>query len=359
MIKVNRSKLIFVLSLGLLCHVTGMDSETESSGKDVPPEEFVSEWSNLFAGATNLVSEKGSDRFAAILKERLDKKNKELSEGISSFLFPDQDADITPEQLMQNYLDQRNAVQSIAAPITMVESWKEGTLSEIAEVVQWKMFFLRFKTATGGQRVMLAEDQKRWLEWRKAQMPLIVAAGGAAFGANQTWFENLAINEIEIDRLNEWFAYDEIYAEIYRDLKYASVRYKGRDVPMKQGRLYVAKDGKTRVGRIINPVFCKRVIVGRDIYKFAILEPDYIVDVGSHDDTFSRACIWKNGKNSANYRLPIDKKVVHLALFSEERRKKSGIKSISVSNSVITIVSSKGGKPVVIDLLKANSESID
>jgi len=74
MVKIDRSKLMLVLSFGLLCHATGMESEAGSTGNAVPSAEYVSEWSSLFAGATNRVSE-GSGCFAKLLIKQLAKKD--------------------------------------------------------------------------------------------------------------------------------------------------------------------------------------------------------------------------------------------------------------------------------------------
>jgi hypothetical protein len=351
MVKINRSKLMLVFSFGLFCHATGMESEAGSTGNVLPSAEYVSEWSSLFAGATNRVSE-GSGYFAKLLMKQLAKKDAELRENTISFFFPDQEEDVDPDQLMRYSLNLRKAVKSTEVDIAMAETLKERLLCDISEWTQWKLFCSRFKNAKGGQRIMLVEDQRRWLVWRQEHLDLVTRAAGE--GTGQSWFANIALNEIEEDRLNELCLFEEDYAEIYRDLKYASVRYKGRDVPLKQGRLYVEKDGETRVGRIINPVFCKRVVVGRDIYKFAIFEPDYIVDVGPNCDRFSWVCVWKNGKNSANYRLPISKDVRHLTLFSEEREKQSGIESISVKDALVTIMPSKSKPPIIIDVTVTN-----
>jgi hypothetical protein len=358
---------------GMLMVVNGLLRGEIKQGKVIVTEEVAPagkdmEWPSCFTNVTKLAGWKAFDRFITEFKTELDKKEKSVKDDILSIVCPDTTEEADPEWLMIYYRDSQNAVRNakgIGNGSSMYENVREAILNDVAELYQWKMFLFGLKRAKGGERIILLDDQKKWMAWRKEHTQLICEAAGE--GTGRTGFENSALHELEEDRLYELYYFDEdcpdIYCNmkfsIYRDLKFASVRFKGKDVPLNHGRLYFEKDGKKVVGRIINPAFCQRVVSEGNIYKFAVLEPDYILDVGPNSGTYSWACIWKNGKNTANYRLPIEKKVRHLTLFSEEREKESGIQAISVSNTVVSIIPSITGTPVAIDIKAANSECID
>lgn len=357
---------------GMLMVVNGLLRGEKKQEKVIVTEEAApagkdTDWPSCFTNAPNLAGEKEFAQFAAQFKTELDKKEKEVQDDLLSIVCPAKTEEDESEWLMIYYCDSQNAVRNaegIGNGSTMFENLRESILNNVAELYQWKMFLFDLKRAKGGERIILLDDQKKWMAWRKEHTQLICEAAG---GTGRTGFENSALHELEEDRLYELYHFDEdcpdIYCNmkfsIYRDLKFVTVRCKGRDVPLNHGRLYYEKDGKKVVGRIINPAFCQRVVSEGNIYKFAVLEPDYILDVGPNCDTYSWACIWKNGRNTANYRLPIEKKMGHLTLFSEEREKESGIQAINVSNTVITITPSKDEKPFAIDIKAENSTYLD
>jgi len=319
-------------------------------------------WISLFKDATNLLDDTSYGLFTNKLKGVIERENKDVQGSILSILAPDDIEELEQKHLMTRYLNCRNAIQNAEAiyGIEAESSGQESTKAEIAELFQWKMFWHLLQQTSGGARTALLEDQRKWLAWTEEHASVIIAASGSDEGATGAdWFQSTTLGEIQEDRLNELFSFDMSYTEIYRDLKFASVNYKGKAVQLRHGRLYSQIDGKKDVGRIINPVFCRSVVIDGNIYKFAILEPDYILDHGPNCTPFSWACVWRNGKNTANYQLPVAKEVRHLPLFSTEREQKSGIKEISTHKSLITIISAKEGKPVIIDLHVANSNSID
>ncbi|MEI7946960.1 MAG: hypothetical protein WCJ02_09695 [bacterium] len=323
------------------------------------PGAEIKEWSTLFTNAAKLADEKAFDRFITEFKTRIAKEEKTVQEQIISILSPIGADEDRPELLLTYFKNACRAVQDaeVEGIGSISEGFQAGVLNAVAELYMWKMVVCKLKKATGGERVILLDDQKRWMAWRKEHSQLIYEAAGG--GSGQTWFENLALSELGYDRLNELFCFENSCTEVYRDLKFASVKCKGKSIPLKHGRLYFEQEGKKVVGRIINPAFCRRVVLGGDIYKFAVLEPDYIIDEGHNCDGFSWVCVWRNGKNTANYRLPIEKKVRHRPLFSEERKIESGIKLLSVSNTVVSIIPSITGTPVAIDIKAANRECID
>jgi hypothetical protein len=354
----NKIGLITVALLLLLGVGLWWKFETTEVQQDKPQEA----WTSIFKGATNLLDDTSYGQFTNKIKGVIERQNKDVQGSILSILAPDDIEELEQKHLMTRYINCWTAILNAEAIYGsgMEDKATEFTKAGISELFQWKMFWHRLQQVRGGERALLLDDQRKWLEWTEEHTSLIIAASAEDEGASgAVSFQNIALGELQEDRLNELYSYDMPYAEIYRDVKFASVNYKGEVTQLRHGRLHSLIDGKKDVGRIINPVFCQKVVLNGNIYKVAVLEPDYISDHGPNCSQFSWACVWKNGKNTANYKLPIDKNVRHLPLFSTARAKESGIKEIIVNHSVITIVPTKAVNSFVIDLVKENRESID
>lgn len=358
--------LISVLVVAIESFADKNKQESKVQKVEAVPGEKDTDWPSLFTNATNLASKKEFAQFTAQFKSNLARDEKTVQEDIISLLTPSDTEDNNPELPLMYFKNAYRALQNmdlwemnqpeIAWKLEFIQS---KTLTNIADLYMWKMFFYRLKHAAGGERAIVLDDQKKWMAWRKEHSQLIFDSVDKSRHNDFSWLLSIARSELGNDRLNELLCFGDSCTEIYRDLKFASVRCKGKSVKLRHGRLYFEKDDKKMIGRIMNPAFCRRMVSGKDIYKFAILEPDYIVSKGYNSDGFCWACVWKNGCNTANYKLPIEKEVMHLPLFSEERKITSGIQAINVTNTVITIIPSKDGRPIVIDARAVNNTCLD